>query len=225
MEMKKFVTLSIIVFCFIFLTGCASCPESCDDNNKCTKDFCSSETNYKCVHENITPCLGNGVCEEGEYNTEDCPDIAYLDFNYAKAKNWDADPEIDGLKISITPKTEKSDDVNIINPNSTLEVKLWNLTCQKRFEDTPEMVPSCMKKECVRSEENLLEEWNISIRESNLEKAHIKAEYENLNISKEKDPEGCMLVTLKTNGSEFSAKKDSVSLKKVDEPEKPTYVE
>lgn len=54
---------------------------------------------------------------------------------------------------------------------------------------------------------------------------HIRAEYKDYNISKEKNPEDCMLVTLKTEKGEFSAKTYSVSLKKVDEQEKPTCVE
>lgn len=41
------------------------CP-SCEDNNSCTKDFCSKETGYECRHEAIIPCCGNGKCEEGE---------------------------------------------------------------------------------------------------------------------------------------------------------------
>lgn len=42
------------------------CPASCDDNNPCTRDFCSAETNYQCMHEAIVPCCGNNVCESGE---------------------------------------------------------------------------------------------------------------------------------------------------------------
>lgn len=41
------------------------CP-SCNDNNSCTKDSCSKETDYECRHEAIAPCCGNGKCEEGE---------------------------------------------------------------------------------------------------------------------------------------------------------------
>jgi len=42
------------------------CPISCDDNNPCTRDYCSAATNYECKHEPIVPCCGNGVCEMGE---------------------------------------------------------------------------------------------------------------------------------------------------------------
>lgn len=76
------------------------CPESCDDGNPCTKDFCSSETNYQCEHSpvvgategckdlvetckqyqclesecqivDLADCCGNGKCEAGE-NWETC---------------------------------------------------------------------------------------------------------------------------------------------------------
>jgi hypothetical protein len=41
------------------------CP-SCEDNNSCTIDSCSEETDYECTHKQIIPCCGNGKCEEGE---------------------------------------------------------------------------------------------------------------------------------------------------------------
>ncbi|MDP2864480.1 MAG: hypothetical protein Q8N73_02405 [bacterium] len=71
------------------------CPESCDDRNPCTQDFCSPETNYQCKYSPIigitegcqglvetckqyqcvesecqivtlANCCGNGECETGE---------------------------------------------------------------------------------------------------------------------------------------------------------------
>jgi hypothetical protein len=38
----------------------------CEDNNPCTKDSCSEETDYECKHDAIIPCCGNGECEETE---------------------------------------------------------------------------------------------------------------------------------------------------------------
>lgn len=66
--------LLIILFFLIvmFISGCASCPESCDDGNSCTKNFCSSETNFECVTEDILPCCGNNIIEEGE-TCSSCP--------------------------------------------------------------------------------------------------------------------------------------------------------
>lgn len=76
-----------------------TCPESCDDDNPCTRDYCSSATGFTCVHDSLTgaqsgcsgsagtcsqykcsngncitepttPCCGNNVCESGEtYST------------------------------------------------------------------------------------------------------------------------------------------------------------
>ena len=77
------------------------CPESCDDGNPCTQDFCSPETNYQCEHSPIVgategcqsqvetckqyqcvkgecqivtlaDCCGNGKCEVEE-DWETCP--------------------------------------------------------------------------------------------------------------------------------------------------------
>lgn len=50
------------------------CP-SCEDSNPCTKDSCSEDTDYECVHEPVIPCCGNSVCEQEESwssCTEDC---------------------------------------------------------------------------------------------------------------------------------------------------------
>ena len=53
-----------------------SCPD-CDDQDPCTEDFCSENTNYTCMHDPILPCCGNSLCEQGETNAacaEDCPE-------------------------------------------------------------------------------------------------------------------------------------------------------
>jgi hypothetical protein len=77
------------------------CPESCDDNNPCTKDFCDETTGYLCKHSNLNGdvggcselidvcikatciygkcaaikvdnCCGNNICEARE-TCESCP--------------------------------------------------------------------------------------------------------------------------------------------------------
>lgn len=51
------------------------CPESCDDFNPCTEDYCD---NGICKHTPIKPCCGNGLCEPGETIStcrEDCAKI------------------------------------------------------------------------------------------------------------------------------------------------------
>ena len=43
-----------------------SCPKSCNDNNPCTLEKCSSKTNFFCEHDTINNCKGNFICESGE---------------------------------------------------------------------------------------------------------------------------------------------------------------
>ncbi|MBD3361483.1 hypothetical protein GF358_01695 [Candidatus Woesearchaeota archaeon] len=43
-----------------------SCPESCDDDNPGTEDFCSEATDFFCVHKPIAGQCGNFICEPGE---------------------------------------------------------------------------------------------------------------------------------------------------------------
>jgi hypothetical protein len=75
MEIHKIKNQLLILLFFsmvLFISGCASCPESCDDGNPCTKNVCSSETNFECVTEDILPCCGNNIIEEGE-TCSSCP--------------------------------------------------------------------------------------------------------------------------------------------------------
>lgn len=83
--MKKII-FAVFLVGILFVAGCTKeveqpvvveeepedlCPD-CDDNNRCTEDICNEGTNYECAYKVITPCCGNGECEEME-NNEDCP--------------------------------------------------------------------------------------------------------------------------------------------------------
>jgi hypothetical protein len=96
--MKKRSIFLIIVSVF-FLSACLTeeytlCPDNitkvidiadcpiqrpqcpiCDENKTCIVGRCSSLTDYECVYEEVSPCDGNNVCEEGEFPwSEDCPE-------------------------------------------------------------------------------------------------------------------------------------------------------
>lgn len=44
----------------------ASCPDSCDDGNICTNDYCNEQTSNFCRHDIIADCGGNWLCETDE---------------------------------------------------------------------------------------------------------------------------------------------------------------
>jgi hypothetical protein len=50
--------------------SCKACIRQCpiffDDKDPCTTDKCGKDTNYLVIHEPITPCCGNMVCESTE---------------------------------------------------------------------------------------------------------------------------------------------------------------
>ncbi len=54
---------------------CTTECDSCNDNNPCTEDVCGSQTNFLCSHQQLTPCCGNALCEDGEKGSceTDCP--------------------------------------------------------------------------------------------------------------------------------------------------------
>lgn len=64
---RIFITLAIIALAL----GClfSRCPQTCDDDNPCTSDYCSQATDYKCAHMNLEGpqdgCSGSaGSCRE-----------------------------------------------------------------------------------------------------------------------------------------------------------------
>lgn len=52
------------------------CPAECDDDNVCTTDTCSAETNYECVFTYKDNCCGNERCEQGESHRNCLADCA-----------------------------------------------------------------------------------------------------------------------------------------------------
>ena len=59
---------------FIFVNPKAQypCPESCDDNNPGTTDYCGPETDYFCMHSPKPGLCGNFICDANE-NKCTCP--------------------------------------------------------------------------------------------------------------------------------------------------------
>lgn len=83
--MKKILFVVLILISIFLIGGCSQtepkqtepkkCPSSCDDRNPCTTDLCSAETNFDCIHNLITNCCGNEICEsEEKYSncSQDC---------------------------------------------------------------------------------------------------------------------------------------------------------
>jgi len=74
------------------------CP-SCEDNNPCTQDSCSEDTDYECTHEQIIPCCGNSICEQKE-NWSTCPKDCECSLNCRQCETPDY------KSCSCLPKTE-----------------------------------------------------------------------------------------------------------------------
>lgn len=81
-ETKKSTSLKIrltnLKFSYVAPNFIYPCPESCDDNNPATRDYCDVETHF-CNHEPIINTCGNYICETGE-NKCTCPiDCGYCE--------------------------------------------------------------------------------------------------------------------------------------------------
>lgn len=85
---KKGILIVGIVLLFVLINlVIPECPATCNDNNSCSNDFCSTETGYKCMNTLKLNCNGNGICENGEYGTSDCPNCE--DNNKCTADSYD----------------------------------------------------------------------------------------------------------------------------------------
>jgi len=87
---KKFIFIGGIILLFVLINlVIPECPLSCDDDNRCTNDFCNAETGFKCMNTIKLSCNGNGICESGEYGkSSDCPDCD--DGNNCTADSYDS---------------------------------------------------------------------------------------------------------------------------------------
>jgi hypothetical protein len=80
-------------------TNAQSCPSNCEDNNKCTTDYCSSGTNFACRHDPIELCCGNQKCD-GSETFLSCPNDCtplYPDLEVSEIQIYPANPSNDEL--------------------------------------------------------------------------------------------------------------------------------
>jgi|GEM_PF-6475361 len=71
---KRAILAGAILLVYLLLViFIPNCPKTCDDGNTCTSDWCNRGTGYKCQNQTIMNCRGNGICEQGEYPSADCP--------------------------------------------------------------------------------------------------------------------------------------------------------
>lgn len=69
---KSFQVRNVGVFQYVNPDSFYPCPDSCDDGNPGTRDYCGPQTDYFCKHDPIPGVCGNYICEAGE-NKCTCP--------------------------------------------------------------------------------------------------------------------------------------------------------
>jgi len=157
--------------------------------------------------------LGNSVTIPGIsalYITlfqEELKPVATLGEMWASAKNFDADSEIDGLELSLKPQ-----DINgeIVETEGNANLKLWKLECI----ETSEYSSYCLKEECTKKDNLLIETWSIPINAENYDYSgfNVQAEYKNYK-PKGGNQKGCLEVTFITpDGKNFISIDDGVYL-------------
>ncbi len=108
--MKLSISIILSILAIILVSGCTlirpTCPETCDDGNPCTNDYCSNETNFQCKHDDVTPCCGDGICNEsfGENYQECSEDCDLYNISYLHSwQPWGRVLTITGKKIDKQP--------------------------------------------------------------------------------------------------------------------------
>jgi len=118
---------------------------------------------------------------------------------YLLAKNWDADPEIDGLEFSLTPADSNG---NMVKSPGHVSAKLWKA------------VTVGYESKCLKRDSDLLESWNnVLLNEENygFMGATIRLEYTNYKVTDNSMAMGCVEVTFTTpDGKSFKSYEDSV---------------
>ena len=103
-----------------------SCPDSCEDDNACTEDVCSDETNFECVHTEIVPCCGDGVCDEEEECEEDCKTEIDTELIFVNISNLFGDIdyyELGGVFKKLFFEIENTNDVPVVIEQINLKVQ------------------------------------------------------------------------------------------------------
>ena len=152
------------------------CPKSCDGNNPCTLDTCSSSTNYFCQHE-IQPgaCCGNNICDSNEDECSCARDCGLCDRKFGSymiysCANNNCVSQIKDISL-VKPKTlvlqTSFTDFSIDNKVSLEEpfnIKISKFTIESEVNNIREGISAikCTKMQLLDNNE-LLTEKSISL--------------------------------------------------------------
>lgn len=134
-----------------------SCPD-CDDANPCTVDSCSADTDYACIHDEITPCCGNSICElnESHYTCDDCPrcesadcEISKFDYDQQKCVREAVIPCCGNGACEVS---ETSDCIDCPKCETTDDCMTSEFDYEKGYCVVKPIVPCCGNNICDRGE-------------------------------------------------------------------------
>lgn len=117
----------------------AACPGTCDDNNPCTIDRCSLETDFECEHETVSPCCGNGVCDSSEEVNnicpEDCEILDITDFEYFRTPDFKDDDKFVFIHTASVVSEYKYFSVNITASEGDMRNIRYTFQCNSSHKD------------------------------------------------------------------------------------------
>jgi hypothetical protein len=131
----------------------------------------------------------NDTKQEGQYNnpennsaskerTDDTV-VETIEPIHFSAKNWDEDPEVDGLEFYLFPKNRYN---NAVRSPGIISIKLWRI------------IKSGEKFECSQTKEDLLEHWDnlsVNVEDYGFLGATIGVGYREYKPTKDKYAMGC----------------------------------
>ncbi len=78
-KVKTKIILLLLASFLLLLVGCQSCPETCDDGNECTEDYCSEATRFQCIHDIVGDCKNESPAEFESENVVSCKNECFND--------------------------------------------------------------------------------------------------------------------------------------------------
>lgn len=116
------------------------------------------------------------------------------------AKNWDADPEVDGLEFNLEPKDKDND---LVKTDGTVSVRLYKL--------------ASLTRNCLKRDEDLLDSWtDVQVKKADfsyITGVKVQLTYDNYVPTSDSTDAGCAEITFTTpDGQSFKAVDEYISV-------------
>lgn len=182
--MAKILILSALLVAVLVSSGCIQqkCPESCDDGNDCTKDYCSAVTDYRCKNDYIVPCCGNSLCDLNEsYNTcpKDCSKPIKIDKPIPSVRVYEQGGDWTIFRREVYEPPPSGISSSIITIPISIIDRIEEIRIQTECNVDENIMPIFGSLECVKPSDCNLGKTNINLNYRNIVRNLEKGDFVN----------------------------------------------